>query len=251
MQLDDLKSNLTIGGYITNPNGKRNGNVLNIPALRSNLDGRYEKLDKSKLDIMVYSDKDNIYIHSFIPSEKYDIRYDVVFKIPNVPDTRITKSEFKVYSNSPAFAFSYAYVFNSQGLLIPELSKKYGKDILHKAPIQRNGYNLISLDKSLYFAITSILDRYTTTNELISDAKSFKKSVFSDIKDIDEKINEYNKVKTKEKKETEKAKKKDMNVRERIATTVSDISTTTKSKITGKSKIGGKTKNKWEEKDNW
>lgn len=243
MNLDDLKNDMTIGSYITNPNGKRGGSVLNISAIASNLDERYTKLNKEKLKILLYSDDKNIYIHSFIPSEAYDIRYDVIFQILKESDKNIRKCEFKVFSNSPAFAFNYAYIFNSQDLLISILKNKYGKDILQKAPIQRNSYNIISLDKSLYFAIMSILDRYTTTNELIADAKSFKKSIFDDVKTIDEKINEYNRVKHKDKKEKEKAKKKDETVKERVLNAVSNITSgKIKSKINGKSKITGKKK---------
>ena len=243
MNLDDLTNDITIGGYITNPNGKRSGNILNVSAIASNLNDRYNKLNKEKMKMLIYSDDKSIYIRTFIPSEAYDIRYDVIFQLPKNNEGNIKNCTFKVYSNSPAFAYNYAYLFNCQDLLISTLKNKYGKDILQKPPIQRNSYNIINLDKSLYFAIIFILENYTTTNELLVDAKSYNKKVFDDVKDIDEKIFEYNRVKLKDKKDKERKEKETKSTKERITNTISNITSgKIKNKITGKSKITGKKK---------
>lgn len=93
-------------------------------------------------------------VYMVVPSQGNDkIYYDIDFWFDS--QTRITMStNFKVFSNSPAFGYSYAYLFHQQGsLLFPE---KYPKIMITQPPNVRNPFATMAFDKHVYSALAFI-----------------------------------------------------------------------------------------------
>ena len=92
-------------------------------------------------------------IHLKIPSSSKPISYDVTFWLNSIG--RVTlDTEFKCYSNSPSFAYNFAYIFNTQeSLLFPE---KYPQEFLTMPPKMRNPFGTFGFDKHVFSATKHI-----------------------------------------------------------------------------------------------
>lgn len=267
-KIDKNKYSLTLLKYITNPTENKGNLFLNLAMVKDGLKGRYAKLIKNEnFKYKIYRYKDNFLIHVAVPSEKYDLTYDVLLELidfkeeENKPfDTKLIKNtNFRVYSNSPAFQFTYGYVFHKRGLLIPETESKFEKAIFSRQPYQRNYYQITNIEKSIFYAINIILDNMSTLGELSSQAVSLPFTFFSSIPTPTQKINEYNRVKKEFKENETKDKKKEVRKdvvnralhnksqtgdfgriitgKDKISGSKSSSSSHRKSKIKGKSKI--------------
>ena len=105
----------------------------------------------------LYKDGNDYYAFIKVPSEVVpSFYYDVVIKFKGTVLNRVLGSlktyNIQVFANDPAFCFTYAYSFNKNKLLIPELSPKIGDDFLKQRAIDRNPRNAIGIVKSLFFA---------------------------------------------------------------------------------------------------
>lgn len=229
---------LTFKQYLTNPTKYKGNLVMNLSSIKNDLERRYDSLidnKKNKFEIKVYKDGSRIFIHTKQPSETYDMFYDVVFELTS-KEKNIENCSFKVFSNCPSFAFTYAHVFNTRDLLIEELKDKYDKEIFKNNPYQRNFYEMISYEKSIYFSIKYILDNSDEIDELLVDPESLKSKTFSDIDNIDKKVVENKKLKQKE---SENKKKEESDKKETIIDKIKDKITNRDSnhRIKPKSKI--------------
>lgn len=238
---------MTFEQYLTNPTKHKGNLVMNLSAIRNDLNRRYDKLieeKKNKFKINVYKESDKIIIHVIEPSESYNMNYDVVFEIDGgLDEDNLEKYPFKVFSNCPSFAFTFGFTFNNNGLLIEELKTKMDKEIFNKNPYQRNYYEMISYEKSIYFAIQYLLDKYETTEDLLTDSETFGKNVFENIDTVDKKIAENKKLKHKESLKRKREKRKE-DLKEKIKDVLPNKeksqSTELKNhKVTPKSKIKG------------
>jgi len=92
-------------------------------------------------------------IYSLIPSSDKPIKYDVVFWLDT--DSKLTlDTKIKCYSNSPSFAYNFAYLFNQQSsLLFPE---KYPNSFITMPPKMRNPYGTYGFDKHVFSCIKHI-----------------------------------------------------------------------------------------------
>ena len=247
---------MTLEQYIQNPAGMKSNVAMNLKSVQNDLDLRYERLiqNKKNFTMKVYKkDENTVWVHVLVPSESYNMKYDVVIEVDITGD--ILKNQlFKVFSNSPSFVFNMAYVFNTYGLFVKELSSKYNNEVLSKPPIQKNTFGIISYEKSIYYAIVYLLTKYDTTDKLLKKAEKLNIKEFIDNISTEEgKIAEY----TKKRKAFQRAKKKNV-----IATMADKIvkeqrkkesRTNTKAtggsnKISGKSKLKGKAKIKGKKK---
>ncbi len=115
------------------------------------LDEIYLKLKPGIVLPKAEVDGNGTLIYLKIPSEK-DMKqlYDVDFWFES--KAKITyDTKFKVYTNSPHFGFSYAYLFHKEGsLLWPE---KYPRQFLTTAPKTRNPFSAYGFDKHIYAAL--------------------------------------------------------------------------------------------------
>jgi hypothetical protein len=257
MDIDKLQSkySLTLDKYITNPTENKGNLFLNLAMVKQGLGASYEKLKTNPLfKLNVFNYKEGLLIHVAVPSEKYDLWYDVLLQLIDykeedkpVDDKSLKNIKFLTYSNCPSFVFTYAYVFNKRNLLIADTISKYEKEIFNRPPYQRNYYNIVNIEKSLYFAIRFVLENYSTIGSLQAIANSLPIGFWNNITKPQDKINEYNRVKKEyhdniEKEEKAKVRKEAV---KRVVTGKSQDGDT-KRIITGKdhrkSKIKGKAK---------
>lgn len=160
----------TLKGFLDNPIGKGTSILPNKELIVNDLKRRRGiMIDKGKkFDVNVYHNEvtDNYFFHVIVPSEtQRDNTYDVVIQL-SPPKTQtgilkpptIDKYEARFFSNSPSFVFTYAYIMNSNGLLVKFLAKKYDSIVLRQEPVVKNPTGVILYEKSIVFAILTILD---------------------------------------------------------------------------------------------
>lgn len=175
---------MTLNEFLDNPIGKGDASV-NTAVIKSALDVKYRSYTdastgkKKIINLKIYRQpmKDIYWIVMTIPSETERTNsYDVVYKFINPkPMNRtslsISKFDIQIFANSPSFAYTYSYVYNKHGLLIPELSSKLGRKFTSTAPDTRNRNQIILYDKYVYFGARYILDS-KVLNRMVADAKS-------------------------------------------------------------------------------
>lgn len=161
---------MNIREYVENPMGKGDSSIPNRKELIESLNLKYEKLIREKdkdLKMVIYRDlkNDEYYFHLTIPSEsERSNSYDVVFLFyddkehSHHGELSIANYNVKVFSNSPSFAYTFAYVYADNGLMIDSLRSKLGKEFFKKAPEVRNRFGIINYEKYIYFGAKYILD---------------------------------------------------------------------------------------------
>jgi hypothetical protein len=111
--------------------------------------------------IEVYRDDnkmDEVYYHFQFPSDSNpEVIYDVVilFTSTNKDDTSetIDRYHIKIFSNSPGFAFQYAYVYNKRDLLVPALVDRFSNAELNTPPDKSNPSKAVGYDYTVFFAL--------------------------------------------------------------------------------------------------
>jgi len=190
----------------------------------------------------------NYVFHIKIPTEQSNLKkplyYDTVIEF-YLPDNKLNE-EFKsllaynirVWSNSPAFMFTYMYTANKYNLIPKWLIGKSSKEALKKPPMVRNPVEIIGYEKSLNFAGQYILLReYFKIINIKSYAEKFDiKTVLKEISSSDDKLSEYSVVTKSKKKIPKKPKNKGVRV------TVKKMTKVKSKKIKNKKVIGRRTK---------
>lgn len=250
---------MTLDEYILNPMQKQ-GKVFNSvmrEAMKADYTHRFNNIllrEAGKITYYKYVDKkhDDYYMHIKIPSEVVkDFYYDVVFKFSpssdNVSST-LNKYNVFVFSNDPAFNFTYAYVFLKNGLVVKDLIPKLAKLSRKEAPKVTNPEEQVGYVKSLYFAYLYMQQRGFFKLVTWSDAEEYNKEKLlklvqdSDSK-IDDRIREGKKVDQRKKIEvSEKTARKlnNMNISDTAKSRA--VTTTKKSPIVKKTKAVNSTK---------
>lgn len=202
--------------FLENPIGKGDASIPNKSLIIGALSAKYNTLtDGSKgkqkrIDMKVYRNpgSDTYYFWLVIPTETdRDNTYDVVFKFHD-PESRhrrdlsIAKYDFQVFANTPSFAYTYAYVYDKAGLLIPELSEKLGREFYTDSPDIRNRNQNVMYDKYIYFGARYILDSKKMNRVILETiAKPFdEKYLVSHIRTLNTIMTEYKKAEDKLKK---------------------------------------------------
>ena len=168
---------MTIHEYLNNPAGVGASVIPNRELIRGDLTKRFQELYEKKQGSFagnVYKNGDDYFIHVVIPSESKEREntYDVVIKFNYKPSTGLsTQSTVKnypiqVFSNSPSFTYTYAYVFNKEKLLVEELRKKY-RDETFEPPTTRNPYQSINYEKTTFMAIMYILSNPSLLEKVV------------------------------------------------------------------------------------
>lgn len=202
---------MTLIEILNNPAGKGSRFLSSREDIRQSLHHKYQELLQihKKFFFKVYKLR-NIYFYYFrIPSEKYDLYYEVVIKIENVK-TSIADGQVSVFSNSPSFTFTYAYVVNKEGFLVSELRTKVSRKALTARPVQTNSVEIFGFEKSIHFALLYLRDMDLYKAQVLStigvtESKSELLNLLKNIFSSDDKIVQYNKVK---RNAASKAKKK-------------------------------------------
>ena len=181
----------------------------------SKLESDFNKLKQAAPNIFnikfIRTGKDNEGLHyvefwCVIPSEPFPkfLHYDVIvrFYFDSDSDRRINMDSLvEVYSNSPSFTFTYAYVYNKKDASIKDYNRYLSRKSITDAPKVTNPKELIGFEKSLFFAFL-LLKSSTVFSSLETYLSSHSgKLVNTPFKpdSAEEKLQQYNIVKSKEK----------------------------------------------------
>lgn len=210
---------MKIQEYMKNPAGK--GAVLpGRDIFIQNYDYRYQVLSKEKdFEMNIYTQDNCVYYHILVPSEgEYrENNYDVVIKFKpsgmgNKLDGSYKQYELEFFSNSPAFAYTYAYVAKLNGYLIQELMNKYDEKILTYPPTSRNPGLMFNFEKSIYFACKYLLsdNQFLLKSYVKSHSKKLTKNILKEIRTVSKIEEEYKSEKNKKEERELKELKKNM-----------------------------------------
>ena len=195
---------LNLKQLLTNPTGRYSAYMSARYKIIEDLNNRYGKLIKkhSKFKFHIYKQKTSYIFWFRIPSENFDkLFYDVFIEFkPNIhciSDYTIENYDIKLFSNSPAFMFTYTYVLNDNKMIVQGLKDKCSKEALKNPPTMKNPVEVYGFEKSCYFACKFISDnKLINKNELEQNKKNITKEIIRDkCKSQEEKLIEYNKVK--------------------------------------------------------
>lgn len=193
--------------FLENPAGKGDSSITNRTVLRSILDSKYNNLIENKRishKIFKVLNKEIYYVHLVIPSvTERTNSYDVVIRFMDNGNTNsdltILNYDVAFFCNAPSFAYTFAYVFKKEGLLIDELQDKFGKTIVNNAPEIRNRFQVINYDKYLYFGAKYIYEsRMLVKSTLRLRSINYNKALFhNSIRTLDTIMEEYRKAEKK------------------------------------------------------
>jgi len=113
----------------------------------------------------------DILFHVRVPSENFKnnkLYYDVLFKIEVDPTQRYATRNVRMFSNSPSFIFTYAYVYYHDDLVIDEFASKLPITCLTVSPTIRNPLESLGYEKSTYIAARYLIDGFCLTDSYIT-----------------------------------------------------------------------------------
>jgi len=196
---------MTMDQFLKQPNNKYASSFARRDLIIQNLEDRFARLmNKRKEDfkVIIFNGKDkNQFIFYFkIPSEDIPkLTYDVVLKfIPTtlgcVSNPTLKQYAINVFSNSPNFIYTYAYVYNKDEIVVKELKDKLSKQALEEEPKIKNVNLDYGFEKSVYFALLYMkynnLDKKMTIKSFLQPTYNFTK-IKPMIKNSNSKMIEY------------------------------------------------------------
>ena len=145
---------LNLGVIIANI--KKGQSALKVRSVLTKLEQNYRRIQGNIQVVGCKKDGSKITIYTTIPSDSTPgVTYDTVLEFHTTGKLNVS-TPFKVYSNSPSFAYNFAYVFNTNGsLLWPE---KYPAEFKKLTPRTRNPYMFVGFDKNIFAAVRFISD---------------------------------------------------------------------------------------------
>jgi hypothetical protein len=210
---------MKLSEFSTNPSGAGSSYLYSRDAIRADIARRYASLRESggKFDISVYSWKDDPkrkVFHVKVPSESVPgFYFDIVLDVIGGFTSRraFLGSDVQVFSNSPSWTFTYAYVAKKVGLVVPWLEGKVGDFALSTPPRETNPPEALGFEKTTSMALAFILD--TEGFLAAASAPTLKKKQFtSSIRDCQQIVSDYQtaekKVRAEKRKEVNREKKK-------------------------------------------
>lgn len=211
-QLDQMN----IHQLLVNPTGPHSAYMTSRARIIDDLNSRYEKLIQTNktFTFKIYKKKEDYYFVFKIPSEKYSqLFYDVVIQFigdeETIKERTIRNYKLRLFSNSPAFTFTYAYVLNKNNVLVEILKSKFSKEALNNPPSVKNPVESYGFEKSCYFACrfiqqNDLLGKFDLdNNKYVYSETNIKRGISTDIA----KLKEYNLVKSANKKKGSKDNK--------------------------------------------
>lgn len=152
---------MTLQNFIQNPTGPSTTYFARRDIVKKNLEQRFSNLMRinGRIDFRVYKIQDTYLLHFKIPSEEFgnDIKYDACIQF--TPESEDAKTEnrlfnynIRLFSNSPAFTFTYAYVVYNSDMMVDILAHKFNEKALTDEPKIRNPLEILGFEKSCYFS---------------------------------------------------------------------------------------------------
>jgi hypothetical protein len=173
--VDPNAMKITLRQYVDNPTGKGSAYVASRGAIKQSLNMAFiyllQHYRKQFYAIPYFEDNGDLLFYVKVPSTYYDINkisYDVLFELENSIDTRRSQRNIKVYSNCPGFIYTYCYVYNKNGLIIPDLKGKLPIEALTQAPEIRNPIESMGFERSTYMAARYLIDGFCLTDAYVN-----------------------------------------------------------------------------------
>lgn len=239
---------LTLKEYINNPGGKGDSTNNQKELTKQLYTQKFDALlarEASLIKIRQFKNGDKYIIVFKIPDETVEkFYYDVVFefyaKNTDIENEHTLNNYYvRFYSNDPAFMFTYAYVFNKNGLFIKDLESRMSKLALTQKPIQRNPNESIGYIKTMYFAYLYFKFKGYDKKVLWEKAENYSKSQLLDyIMHAEDKLNQRNELA-----KTQRAEKKFRSKKEKELAEIDNSSSVNKIKSVIKTKVVGKVNN--------
>lgn len=138
-------------------NIKKGQSALNVRGILAELEKNYQQLAPSIQ--ITGSDKEGSSkstVYMTMPSlTTSGAVYDIALWL-ETQEKMTLATPLKVYSNSPSFAYNFAYVFHKKGsLLFPE---KYPSEFKNQQPKTRNPFQTTGFDRHVFAAIRYVSD---------------------------------------------------------------------------------------------
>lgn len=249
----------TLSDFLFNPFHSRN--TVEKDVTYNNKYNEFVSTNKIKIHAITVLE-DSYYYHIKVPSESQkdnNYNYDVIIRF--FPEDSLASEQshlrnYKIqfFSNSPSFMYQYAYVYKKNGYLIEALYDKLDADYIDTPPDKTNANQVISYDKSIYFACRYLSEgkfKYLEKNGLIKMKRVEPNKFFSGISDFKSiKLDQALMIEERKLKKGIDAKKKESKER-KLSTSKSKSNVTSvtivkkkgsKPKITRNTKITGKKK---------
>jgi len=211
---------ITFDEWVKNPSGGRSKLVGERDIAQAIYNEKYNKmllLCGGHINYLLFrSGQDRYVIYIQMPSEKSkNLFYDVVVEFTTKDDVgkklgKLTPYHVRFFSNDPNFIYTFAYVYNKNGLIVPELISKIGTKALKEKPKETNPNKMVGYVKSLYFAYIFMQNKGLFNKLMWANAASisqmnsfFKNTIIHSDKKL-QYINQYHRI--------ESARKKGQNV---------------------------------------
>jgi hypothetical protein len=169
---------MSIRQYVDNPAGKGSAYLAKRSTIKQGMNVTFVKLlQRYRQQFFavpyIYPNGD-ILFHVKVPSEEYDINkitYDVLFMVYAEEKTqRYSQRRMKVFSNSPGFLYTYAYVYYHRDMIIsdPDFVSKLPQIALSQPPVVRNPIESLGYEKSTYVGARYLLDGFVLNDSYIN-----------------------------------------------------------------------------------
>lgn len=197
---EEAEYSYTIGSYLNNPIGTGASTMPQRKVVLETLQNRYYNLKQNaKFSAKVFKVGKSVLFLIKVPSETVEkLFFTVGIEFLDANDnTTLLNKNINIFSNSPSFAYTYAYVFNERGLLIKYLSSKLPKQSLTDEPKIRNPDETINYEKSIVFAVLYFKENRLFDRENFSSVMkvSNKVSIKNELPDFEDLMTDYNKKK--------------------------------------------------------
>lgn len=209
---------ISVNQLLKNPSGKYSAYFGRRDLIIQNMEDRFYNILKKKKEFKtkIYRDGDSYFYVLKVPSETLeDFYFDVVIEAFPVSegfktDFSINNYNVRLFSNSPNFIFTYAYVYNKTDTLIEFLKEKISDRALEEEPKVRNPIESYGYEKSVYFALLYLKEKgLNVKSKADKESKKLdKKEILKEVLDSDAMLKKYNIAKNKEKEQKKKTEKK-------------------------------------------
>lgn len=128
-----MEDDVTLHDLMQNPAGRNTRHVGARYMIRDAITAKFREAlsvphRRRRFGAAVYRHGEAYLVWVKVPSEKYDVVFDVVFRLTFKDGTRaVTASSVQLYCNSPGWVFTVGYVAATRGLLIPGWERALGR----------------------------------------------------------------------------------------------------------------------------
>lgn len=155
----------TLKKYLNNPDGSSNAVGIGLQPIKNQYNDELKKIERN-MSIKWYTNakRDTLCAHIILPSQSNEfVQYDIVFEF-QLGENReygeyLLDYPVRIFSNSPSFVYSYAYMFYKDKRLVPWLLGKYPPATLQNPPVNKNPNKQIKFERSLYLAAAYIQNK--------------------------------------------------------------------------------------------